>query len=140
MHVFDISHPDIKAQIEHVEKTIQSMMDENKVVINVANKCDLVRKGTINEDSLPEDTFTVSAAKSSGIDLLRSKIEEEIVKAANLLRKRIRVRTGSTASSWLYKETTVLNAEPDSTDSQFLIMDVLMTASALYKLKRAFKS
>ncbi|CAL7945883.1 unnamed protein product [Xylocopa violacea] len=33
IHVFDISHPDAKAQIQHVQKTIQSMVDENKVLI-----------------------------------------------------------------------------------------------------------
>lgn len=117
IHVFDISHPDVKAQIDHIQKTIQPMIDENKVIINVANKCDMVDKNEI-ENLLPEDAFTISATKLKGIDLLRSKIQEEIIHAANLIQKRIKVGNGSAEASWLYKETTVLNVIPDSKNSQ----------------------
>lgn len=135
--MFDISHPDVIAQIQHVQNTIQSMIDENKVIINVANKCDMVEKNEI-KDILPEDAFTVSAIKLKGIDLLQSKIQEEIIHAANLIKKRIKVGNGSAEASWLYKETTVLNVEPDSKNSQYLIMDVFMTTPIFYKFKRIF--
>lgn len=113
------------------------MINENKVIINVANKCDMVEKNEI-EDILPEDTFTISAIKLKGIDLLRSKIQEEIIHAANLIQKRIKVGNGSAEASWLYKEATVLNVVPDSKNSQYLIMDVFMTTPIFYKFKRIF--
>ncbi|CAK9800310.1 Putative GTP-binding protein 6 [Anthophora plagiata] len=139
VHVFDVSHPDLKAQIQHVQNTIQHMVNENKVIINVANKYDMVKKDAIEEDILPEDTLLVSSTKLTGIDLLRLKIEEEIVNAANLVKKRIRVQTGSAVASWLYSKATVLSAEPDPKDSQYLIMDVFMSTPVFYKFKRDFR-
>ncbi|XP_076629865.1 putative GTP-binding protein 6 [Colletes latitarsis] len=139
IHVYDMSHPDVKAQIQHVKQTIQPMLDESKLVINVANKCDIARKDTDEKEDIPEDTFPVSAVELTGIDLLRLKIENEILNAANLISKRIRVQVGGTVATWLYKETTVTNAEPDSEDPQYLIMDVIMSESAFYKLKRLCK-
>lgn len=135
VHVFDVSHPDVEAQIQHVQKTIEPMIDENKLVINVANKCDIVEKHVV-ESVIPKDTFAISAVKLTGIDLLRSRIEEEITNTTNLLKRRIRVKSGSIEASWLYKETTVLNAEPDPKNSQYLIMDVYMTVPIFYKFKR----
>ncbi|OAD59450.1 Putative GTP-binding protein 6 [Eufriesea mexicana] len=137
IHVFDISHPDVKAQVQHVQKTIQSMVDENKLIINVANKCDLVEKNAI-KSVVPEDAFIISTTKLTGLDLLRSKLEEDVINAANIIKKRIRVRTGSVEASWLYKQTTVLSAEPDSNNSQYLIMDILMTTPIFYEFKRVF--
>ncbi|XP_071860960.1 putative GTP-binding protein 6 isoform X2 [Bombus fervidus] len=137
IHIFDASHPDVRAQIQHVQKTIEPMIDENKVIINVANKCDIVEKDVI-ESVIPEDTFAISATKLTGIDLLRSKIEKEITNTPNLIKRRIRVGNGSTEASWLYKEATVLSAEPDPNNPQYLIMDVFMTVSIFYKFKRVF--
>lgn len=115
------------------------MIGENKLVINVANKCDIVRKDIDKEEAIPEDTIPVSSVNLTGIDLLRLKIEKEILNAANLLSKRIRVPIGGLVESWLYKETTVINAEPDPEDSQYLLMDVVMTTSSFYRLKRLCK-
>lgn len=132
-----MSHPDVRAQIQHVQKTIETMVDENKVIINVANKCDVVEKDVI-ENVIPENTFAISATKLTGIDLLRSKIEKEITNTPNLIKRRFRVGNGSTEASWLYKEATVLSAEPDPNNPQYLIMDVLMTLPIFYKFKRVF--
>ncbi|XP_078032979.1 putative GTP-binding protein 6 [Augochlora pura] len=140
IHVYDISHPDIKAQIEHIEKTIKPMIDDNKLVINVANKCDIVDKDSHKGHDLPKDTHLVSAVKLTGIDQLRIKIEEEILEAANLLSKRIKVQVGSQLETLLYKEATVTNAEPDAEDSQYIIMDVILSVTSYYKIKRACKS
>ena len=135
IHVYDISHPDVKAQIQHVQETIQPMIGENKIVINVANKCDIAGD-ILEKEDVPEDTLRVSSLKLTGIDVLRLKLEEEILKAADLMKRRIRVQVGSAVASWLYKEATVTNAEPDSEDPQYLVMDVIMTTSTFYKFKR----
>ena len=136
IHVYDISHPDVNAQIQHVQETIQPMIDENKIVINVANKCDIAGDDTLEKEDMPEDSLRVSSLKLTGIDVLRLKLEGEILKAADLMQRRIRVQVGSAVASWLYKEATVTNAEPDSEDPQYLVMDVIMTTSTFYKLKR----
>lgn len=135
--MFDISHPDIKAQVQHVQETIDSIVDDDKLIINVANKCDLVEKDAI-KGILPEDAIAISATKLTGIDLLRSKLEEDVINAANIIKKRIRVKTGSVEASWLYKQATVLSVEPDSNNSQYLIMDILMTTPIFYEFKRVF--
>nr|XP_031837462.1 putative GTP-binding protein 6 isoform X1 [Nomia melanderi] len=135
VHVYDISHPDITAQIEHIEKTIKPMIGDDKIVINVANKCDVVDKESLKKH-LSEDTFPVSAVKLTGIDLLRAKIEENIVKAANLITKRVRVQLGTQVEALLHKEATITNVESDSKDPQYVIMDIILTESSYYKLKR----
>lgn len=68
--------------------------------------------------------------------MLRLKIQEVLLKARGLLRARIRVESGSLAASWLYKQTTVTKAEPDSNDVQYLILDVLTTALDMQKFKQ----
>nr|XP_033338458.1 putative GTP-binding protein 6 [Megalopta genalis] len=140
IHVYDISHPDVKAQIEHIEKTIKPMISDDKLVINVANKCDILDRDSLKGHALLEDTYPVSAVNSTGIDLLRFKIEEEILEAANLLSKRIKVKAGSQLEMLLYKETTVINAKPDSEDPQYIIMDVILSETSYYKIKRACNS
>lgn len=60
IHIYDASHPDMQAQYEHVQKTIKPMI-EDRPVIDVANKCDLVES-----DNIPKDTIAVSATKLTG--------------------------------------------------------------------------
>lgn len=52
VHVFDISHPDMKAQFQHVEKVIKPMLNEHQSIIYVANKCDLIEKLDIDENTI----------------------------------------------------------------------------------------
>lgn len=59
--MYDASHPDKRAQIDHVRKTLKSLTDGDKPLIEVANKCDLIEPG-----QLPNDTMTVSATKTTG--------------------------------------------------------------------------
>lgn len=61
MHVYDASHPDKQAQIDHVRKTLKSLTDGNRPLIEVANKCDLIEPGT-----LPEEALSISATTASG--------------------------------------------------------------------------
>lgn len=72
----------------------------------------------------------------TGIDLLRLKIEKLLLAVTGLLRTRVRVESGSTAASWLYKMTTVTNAQPDPNDAQYLILDVLATSLDIQRFKQ----
>ena len=40
--------------------------------------------------------------------------------------------------SWLYKEGTVIRAEPDENNSQFLVVDIIISAAAFAKFKATF--
>ncbi|EFN85006.1 Putative GTP-binding protein 6 [Harpegnathos saltator] len=131
IHIFDISHPDMKAQYQHVQQTIKPMIGEDRPVIDVANKCDLVES-----DCIPKDVIAVSSTKLTGIDLLRLEIEKILLDNIGLLRTRVRVESGSPAASWLYKWTTVTNAAPDPDDAQYLIMNVLATSRDIEEFKK----
>ncbi|XP_035717442.1 putative GTP-binding protein 6 [Vespa mandarinia] len=134
VHVFDISHPDMKAQFQHVEKIIKPMLNENQSIIYVANKCDLIDKVDIDEN-----TIAISCKDLRGIDELKLKLEQEIFKVTGRSVKRIRVKSGSLASSWLYKWTTVLNLEPDTNDPQYMFIDVVATDLTINEFKRFLK-
>lgn len=56
-----------------------------------------------------------------------------------LLSIRVRVKSGSAAASWLYKMTTVTNAEADPDDAQYLILEVLATSVDIQKFKNFLK-
>lgn len=63
VHIYDVSHPDMKAQYQHVLQTIKPMIDENRPIINVANKCDLVES-----EYIPKEAIAVSATNLTGAD------------------------------------------------------------------------
>nr|XP_050845286.1 putative GTP-binding protein 6 [Vespula vulgaris] len=134
VHVFDISHPDMKAQFQHVEKVIKPMLNEHQSIIYVANKCDLIEKLDIDEN-----TIAISCKDLTGIDELKLKLEEEILKATGRSVKRIRVKSGSLASTWLHKWTTVINLEPDTDDPEYMFFDVLTTDLTMNEFKRFLK-
>ncbi|EZA54402.1 hypothetical protein DMN91_001711 [Ooceraea biroi] len=131
VHVYDVSHPDVKAQYQHVQQTVKPMIDTERPIIDVANKCDLV-----TSDCIPKDVIAVSAKNLTGIDLLRLKIEKILLAVTGLLRTRVRVESGSSAASWLYKMTTVINAQPDPDNPQYMIFEVLATSLDIQKFKQ----
>jgi len=59
--VYDVSHPDMKAQYQHIQQTIKPMIDETRPIIDVANKCDLVKS-----DCIPKEAIAVSATNLTG--------------------------------------------------------------------------
>lgn len=65
VHVYDASHPDREAQIQHVRKTLSEVMSElntgDKPIIEVANKCDIA-----SSNSVPDDVLAISATNSTG--------------------------------------------------------------------------
>ncbi|KAK0082993.1 hypothetical protein PV325_009537 [Microctonus aethiopoides] len=135
VHVYDASHPDKEAQLLHVRNTLTNIMTEleinNKPIIEVANKCDVAP-----ENSVPEDVLAISAINSTGIDLLRREIERKILEATNRRAVKIRVRSGSTAASWLYKETTVKFAEADPNNPQYSLLSIIATDLQLLRFRQ----
>ena len=90
LHVVDISHPRALEQVETVEETLAALDLQDKPVVLVANKADLVvQQGTPEAPAalaaaLPfpladeRDIVTVSAAKGWGLDALRGKIAAKL--------------------------------------------------------------
>ena len=72
----------------------------------------------------------------SGIDLLKRRIEEEVLRFTGRMHIRMRVASGSDSAAWLYKELTVTNTEPDPECPQYLFVDVIATAVQVHKFKR----
>lgn len=75
----------------------------------------------------------------TGIDELKLKLEQEIFKATGRSVKRIRVKSGSLASTWLYKWTTVINLEPDANDPQYMFFDVIATDLTMNEFRKFLK-
>ncbi|XP_015111292.1 putative GTP-binding protein 6 [Diachasma alloeum] len=139
VHVFDASHPDKEAQIEHVRETLARIMidlkTKEKPLIEVANKCDLIPSGTV-----PENILGVSAVNSTGIDLLRQQIERELLSATARTSMVIRVKSGSSSAAWLYKEITVTNAEADPENPEYILLRVVATELQLHRFRKFLKN
>ncbi|XP_063995298.1 putative GTP-binding protein 6 [Diachasmimorpha longicaudata] len=139
VHVFDASHPDKEAQIDHVRETLSRIMvdlkTEDKPIIEVANKCDLIPSGT-----LAENILGVSAVNSTGIDLLRQQIERELLSATARTSMVIRVKSGSSTAAWLYKEITVTNAEADPENPEYILLNVVATQFQLHRFRKFLKN
>ncbi|XP_043485336.1 putative GTP-binding protein 6 [Leptopilina heterotoma] len=135
IHIYDASHPDQLAQIDHVRSTLESLNRYNRPIIEIANKCDLIEKNTV-----PEEIIAISATKQIGVDLLRKRIENEILNSTGRRHIRMRVESGTEAFAWLYKELTVTNTEPDKDNPQYMFIDVIATETQLYKFKRFLRN
>lgn len=48
---------------------------------------------------------------------------------------KVRVKAGSLAEAWLYKQMTVLHAEADEEDVQFSMLNVVTTDNQLHSFK-----
>ncbi|KAG8040508.1 hypothetical protein G9C98_002504 [Cotesia typhae] len=138
VHVYDASHPDKEAQIDHVRQTLDNIMTEleipNKPIIEIANKCDIAPKG-----SVPDDVTVISALKLTGIDLLRRQIEKHILEVTSRKSLKIRVLAGSNIAAWLYKETTVTDSEADYDNPQYMFITSLVTEEQMHRFKRFIK-
>lgn len=135
IHIYDASHPDQLAQTDHVRSTLESLNRYNRPIIEIANKCDLIEKNTV-----PEEIIAISATKQIGVDLLRKRIENEILNSTGRRHIRMRVESGTEAFAWLYKELTVTNTEPDKDNPQYMFIDVIATETQLYKFKRFLRN
>ncbi|XP_008543724.1 putative GTP-binding protein 6 [Microplitis demolitor] len=138
VHVYDASHPDKDAQIEHVRETLDKIMTEletpDKPIIEIANKCDVAPTGAV-----PDNVLAISALKLTGIDLLRRQIEKHILEVTGRKSLKIRVLSGSNIAAWLYKETTVTDTEADLNNLQYMFITSLVTDQQMHRFKKFIK-
>ncbi|XP_069693094.1 putative GTP-binding protein 6 isoform X2 [Periplaneta americana] len=139
VHVCDVSHPDCKAQIETVTKTLgqlnlsQNLLDN---ILVVGNKLDLLPDKVGNKD-LNCNLF-VSAVTNEGLDDLVIKLDEVILKATGRCCVRMRVPSGGEESRWLYKNAAVTEVIADNNNSEFLLMTVVISEAQLMKFRHNF--
>ena len=81
LHVIDISHPDLTDYIYSVNRVLQEIGVEDKDILCVFNKCDLIEEKLfpfLKKKMLEEhpDSIFISAKNNDGIDILIDKIEE----------------------------------------------------------------
>lgn len=140
VHVRDVSHPNVHVQKSHVEATLKDLKIDSDLmdtVINVGNKID--RLGSSSDvgisDHGDDSTVLVSCVTGEGLELLKNRIEAQIIKATNRQVIKIRVRTGRAEYEWLMAHTAVVNIE---TDGDYSVVQVIVTKSDLDVFKSLF--
>ena len=76
LHVVDASNPQMDEQMHIVYETLRGLGVQDKPVITVFNKQDLLTEPVILRDFQADATVPISAATGAGIDALESKLEE----------------------------------------------------------------
>ncbi|MDP5170568.1 MAG: GTPase HflX [Bacteroidia bacterium] len=86
LHVVDISHPNHQSQIDNVQETLHSLDIEDRTVVTILNKADLLseeEKGHIREGWLAKHhhpAILVSAGTGEGVDEFRNLLVDMLVK------------------------------------------------------------
>lgn len=142
IHVQDVSHEDWKDQRDHVETTLASLIRNNtkqtehimENVINVGNKVDLVPVEQRNFS----DLRTISSTTLAGINDLLIEVEQKVLSATNRIKMTMRVPMGGEEMQWLYKNTAVTESEGDTTNSQMILLHVVISDAKLQQFKHHF--
>ncbi|XP_070200265.1 putative GTP-binding protein 6 isoform X2 [Littorina saxatilis] len=140
VHVRDISHPDTVAQKENVLHTLRRMLTPKQLsnIIEVCNKADKNQEGSAAD--VPSKAVVTSAVGGQGMAELRQVIQNAIITTSGQLEKRFRIPMQGPMLAWLYKEATVRSAEPCPSDSEHLLVDVVISDAAYQRFKAAFNS
>lgn len=135
VHVRDVSHPNVQVQKAHVETTLKSLSIDQSLledIIDVGNKVDLVVDNVQCDDG---SSVFVSCISGVGLDELKRRIEQRIIKVTDRCKLKIRVRTGQEEYEWLRAHTAIVVIEPDGEHS---ILEVIVTKSDLDVFKNLF--
>ncbi|XP_063228745.1 putative GTP-binding protein 6 [Bacillus rossius redtenbacheri] len=139
VHVKDLSHPDMVAQTETVQETLQSLQVQKELVENlvvVGNKTDLAPPDALRNE--PPDTLQVSATTHRGLTQLCEKLEQVVVAATNRMVVVMKVPMGGAEAAWLYKEATVVDVKADEDDMQCMLMKVVISRENIARFRRYF--
>ncbi|XP_023221811.1 uncharacterized protein LOC111623459 [Centruroides sculpturatus] len=131
VHVRDISHPDQIAQKDNVLNTLENLNLPSSLldsIIEVGNKVDLLKSSEREKDLL-----YISATRFDGLDILKKMIEDKLMENTGRLVKVFRVPSGGMEMRWLYKEANVKATIADTTDPNFLLMEVVISQAVLSK-------
>ncbi|XP_076870855.1 putative GTP-binding protein 6 [Brachyhypopomus gauderio] len=137
VHVRDINHPETvnqKVNVLNVLKNLQIPERLMNSIIEVHNKIDLVEGYVPSEPGV----VPVSALEELGLDELKHRVEEAVVKLTGKQTMILKVQLNSPQLGWLYKEATVqevYDAEDDCTAS----VKVIISAAAYGRYRKLFQ-
>ncbi|XP_054458966.1 putative GTP-binding protein 6 [Anoplopoma fimbria] len=136
VHVRDISHPETVNQKVNVLSVLKNLQIPDKLMnsmIEVHNKIDLVDNYQLSEpDALP-----ISAVEQRGLDVLRTTVEDEILKSTGKHMLDLSVDLSSPQLSWLYKEASVQDVQVNA-DEGSAVVKVIISAAAYGRYKKLF--
>ncbi|XP_074593399.1 putative GTP-binding protein 6 [Brevipalpus obovatus] len=142
VHVYDISHPDLKNQLDTVQKTLKNLEIPQKLVdsmINIANKVDLI-------ETLPEeltelvcpDHIRCSATELTNLNTVVKEIDAKLSKFTGRNSIILRVPNGGEELSRLYKDSKIISMTPDKDDANYLLVEVIMSNASKIKFFHHF--
>lgn len=169
VHVLDVSHPNYDNQRTHVEGTLKSLYEAHYAkcsnggdedegdygsgmtsnaspttfedafryrIINVGNKIDKI--ANIEEINCP-DSLMVSSKTKEGCLELTEVIQAKVLEVTNCREMTFRVPMGGEAAAWLYKNSTVVEADADEEDCQLLVVKAIILEEVYLKFRHMFR-
>ncbi|KAL7832729.1 hypothetical protein SRHO_G00297470 [Serrasalmus rhombeus] len=128
IHVRDISHPETVNQKVNVLNILKNLQIPEKLIssiIEVHNKIDLAEGYESNE---PE-AVPISALKEMGLEELKQRVEEAVVKSTGKQIMTLKVQLNSPQLGWLYKEATVEEVHDGGDDCTANVKVIISTAA-----------
>lgn len=136
VHVTDVSHPNAAVQKQHVENTLKELSSDVDLldrVIDVSNKVDRVAESS--QPQCDSNAVMVSCTTGVGLDELKTRIEERVMKVTGRRVVKIKVLTGHEEYEWLRAHTAIVDVEADGEHS---VVQVVVTKSDLDVFKSLF--
>lgn len=137
IHLVDISHPDREAQERTVEQILGELAPESKLknMIKVYNKCDKVKNidELVNMEADPSRTFLISCKLGEGLAEMKQLLESTIYKQLQYIDLELVIRQGSGEMAFLYKNSVIKEINECDSDSQCVVMRVLLNRSSAMK-------
>ncbi|XP_051986077.1 putative GTP-binding protein 6 [Xyrauchen texanus] len=137
VHVRDISHPETVNQKVNVLNVLKNLQIPERLlnsIIEVHNKIDLIE----GYETCEPEVIPISALKQHGLDILKEKIEEAVVKATGKLIMSLKVQLNSPQLAWLYKEATV-QAVDDVGDDCTANVKVIISEATYGRYRKQFQ-
>ncbi|KAF2883004.1 hypothetical protein ILUMI_23142 [Ignelater luminosus] len=139
VHVEDLSSEDLIYQRNHVLSTLNDLAVKSGSeqlldrIVTVGNKYDLCPTATPSENSI-----LVSSTTHLGIDTLRQKIEEAVLKSTERRIITIKVPSGSNEMRWLYKNGAVISVTADNENAEYQKIKMIISKSKFEQFKHSF--
>uniref|UniRef100_A0A0M3J180 Putative gtp-binding protein hflx (inferred by orthology to a S. mansoni protein) n=1 Tax=Anisakis simplex TaxID=6269 RepID=A0A0M3J180_ANISI len=136
--VEDVSHPDRKAQREIVLETLEALDVKRSLIesiIFIGNKCDKIDMSKVEEQC---DLLNVSCVNSFGIKQLIAEIDKKVMALRGSVVRHMKLRSGSPALAYLYKESLLVKEPIPIDDGNFLLCTVIMDDAQMAMFRARF--
>lgn len=164
VHLVDASHPDREAQEVTVNEILESLGEPKKVanMLVVFNKCDKIDKKTSFDEIYENDEkrankyileliylihlidnficlrFMISSKTGEGIEKVRKKIENSLMKQLEYIELSVIVPQGGAELAFLYKNAIVREIDANTDDLNMSIAHVMMNKPNAMKFVHLF--